>query len=116
MMGMGARRIVGVASGKGGVGKSTVALGLAMAWRDMGLRVGLLDADLYGPDIPRMLGLTRTVEAHHLTLVERPRPGRRRPEPLDHAGLKVWSTQFLVAERQGLALDAPLAGLLLERA
>src|SRR5438270_9271323 len=110
MMGMGARRIVGVASGKGGVGKSTVALGLALAWRDMGLRVGLLDADLYGPDVPRMLGLTRTVEAHHLTLADRPGRGGRRPQPLDHEGLKVWSTQFLVAEGQGLALQAPLVG------
>ena len=64
-------RRLAVASGKGGVGKSTVALGLALALRDDGLSVGLLDADLYGPDIPRMLGLTRRAEAKHLTLFDR---------------------------------------------
>jgi ATP-binding protein involved in chromosome partitioning len=52
-------RVVTVASGKGGVGKSTVTLNLARALAERGRRVGLLDADLYGPDIPLMIGLTR---------------------------------------------------------
>jgi Mrp family chromosome partitioning ATPase len=52
-------RVVTIASGKGGVGKSTVSLNLALALTERGHRVGLLDADLYGPDIPLMIGLTR---------------------------------------------------------
>ena len=52
-------RVITIASGKGGVGKSTVSLNLALALAEQGHRVGLLDADLYGPDIPLMIGLTR---------------------------------------------------------
>ena len=55
-------KVVAVASGKGGVGKSTVSLNLARALADSGRRVGLLDADVYGPDIPLMLGIKRTCE------------------------------------------------------
>ena len=54
----GVRNVVAVASGKGGVGKSTVAVNLALAWARQGARVGLLDADIYGPSQPIMLGLT----------------------------------------------------------
>ena len=54
-----ARHAIAVASGKGGVGKSTVALNLALAFRDEGARVGVLDADFYGPDIPLMVNLKR---------------------------------------------------------
>ena len=56
---MSIRSIVAIGSGKGGVGKSTVALHLALALRRRGAAVGLLDADLYGPDIPLMVNLTR---------------------------------------------------------
>src|SRR6516165_9641929 len=81
--------IVAVASGKGGVGKSTVAANLALGLKANGLKVGVLDADIYGPSMPRMLGITG-----------------RRPEsrdgkilaPLENYGLRVMSMGFLVPE------------------
>lgn len=107
-------RTIAVVSGKGGVGKTTVATGLALALAAKGSAVGLLDADLYGPDVPRMLGLTRTSPASSLTVWADPRSGRA-PQPVETHGIKVWSTQFLVAEDQAVALGAPMAGLLLRR-
>ena len=56
------RRVIAIASGKGGVGKSTVAVNLACAFAALGLRVGLLDADVYGPSAPLMLGLSGAPE------------------------------------------------------
>ena len=53
----GVSAVIAVASGKGGVGKSTTALNLALGLRDLGLKVGLLDADIYGPSVPRLTGL-----------------------------------------------------------
>ena len=53
----GVAAVIAVASGKGGVGKSTTALNLALGLRDLGLRVGLLDADIYGPSVPRLTGI-----------------------------------------------------------
>src|ERR1700727_2982084 len=64
--------VIAVASGKGGVGKTTVAVNLALALTAQGQRVGLVDADLYGPDVPRMMGLRRRAEAGHVTLFARP--------------------------------------------
>ena len=69
-----ARRVVAVASGKGGVGKSTLTLNLALALARDGAAVGVLDADLYGPDIPLMVGLTRTERARELQLWRVGRP------------------------------------------
>jgi ATP-binding protein involved in chromosome partitioning len=68
------RRVIAVTSGKGGVGKTTVAVGLAQALSQAGYDVGLLDGDLYGPDVPRFLGLTRFTEAKSLTVWSRRRP------------------------------------------
>jgi ATP-binding protein involved in chromosome partitioning len=97
-----ARRVVGVASGKGGVGKSTLTLNLALALRQRGAAVGVLDADLYGPDIPLMVGLKRTERARELKLW---RLGQRisRP-PVEVHGLRLMSVGFLIGEDQALSL------------
>ena len=85
----GIRHIVAVASGKGGVGKSTVAVNLALALRGMGYRVGLLDADVYGPSVPVMLGLT-----------ERPRTGaNERILPIEKFGIKIISLGLFIQDR-----------------
>jgi ATP-binding protein involved in chromosome partitioning len=104
-------RVVAVASGKGGVGKSTVSLGLARALAAAGSAVGLLDADVYGPDIPLMLGLKQTRELRSWDLGRNPRFGRIVLEPVEVEGLKVMSVGFLIAERQSFALPAMLTSL-----
>jgi ATP-binding protein involved in chromosome partitioning len=101
-------KIIAVASGKGGVGKSTVSLGLARALAARGAGVGLLDADVYGPDIPLMLGLKQTRELRRWALGRNPEFGRIQLEPVEALGLKVMSVGFLVSERQSFALPAPL--------
>lgn len=88
----GVKRIVAVASGKGGVGKSTTAANLALAFRASGLRVGLLDADIYGPSVPKLMGLKGKPE-----LLE-----NRVLKPMEAHGLKVMSIGFMVED------DAPL--------
>lgn len=100
---MGIRNILAVLSGKGGVGKTTVSTGLALTLGRRDLRVGLLDADLYGPDVPRFLGLTRTQPAKSLTLWNR--DDRHPPRPVEIAGIRVWSSQFLVSEDQSVDLE-----------
>ncbi|MGH8274469.1 MAG: iron-sulfur cluster carrier protein ApbC [Gammaproteobacteria bacterium] len=82
----GIKNVIAVASGKGGVGKSTVAVNLALALAGEGARVGMLDADIYGPSQPRMLGLSGRPKS---------RDGKR-IEPLAAYGLKVMSAGFLV--------------------
>jgi ATP-binding protein involved in chromosome partitioning len=104
-------RVVAVASGKGGVGKSTVSLGLARALTAAGSGVGLLDAVVYGPDIPLMLGLKQTRELHRWDLGRDPRFGRIVLEPVEAEGMKVMSVGFLIAERQSFALPAMLTSL-----
>ena len=102
-------KLVAVASGKGGVGKSTVSLGLARALVRRGHPVGLLDADIYGPDIPLMLGLKQTRELRRWELGRNPRFGRIELEPVEIEGLKVMSVGFLLAEPQMFAMPAMLA-------
>ena len=106
--------VIAVASGKGGVGKSTVSLNLALALSRAGAPTGLLDADLYGPDIPLMIGITRRQPAKSVAVWRA--PGQDRAiKPFERFGIKVMSSQFLVAEDQALNWSSPLVGLLLQR-
>jgi len=105
-----ARHSIAIASGKGGVGKSTVSLNLAVALSEQGMRVGLMDADLYGPDIPRMIGLARTKDAKYLDLY---RADDAKHEPLERFGVKIMSIGFLVGEGQSISLQSGLVDLLL---
>jgi ATP-binding protein involved in chromosome partitioning len=93
----GVRAIVAVASGKGGVGKSTTAVNLAVALARQGLRVGLLDADIYGPSLPRMLGLNRKPEVRGDRMI-----------PLPAWGLKAMSIGFLVEEETPMIWRGPM--------
>jgi ATP-binding protein involved in chromosome partitioning len=100
-----ARYVVAVGSGKGGVGKSTVSLHVALALARRGLTVGLLDADVYGPDIPLMLNLARHEDAGRWDFWRR---GDVRHQPIESHGLRIMSVGFLLGERQALTLGAPL--------
>jgi len=94
----GVRHIIAVASGKGGVGKSTTAANLALALADQGLRVGLFDADIYGPSMPRMLGLAGS----------RPQVVNDRLQPLRAHGLSVMSIGFLIEEDEPVVWRGPM--------
>jgi ATP-binding protein involved in chromosome partitioning len=91
--------VVAVASGKGGVGKSTVAVNLALAWAAQGARVGILDADIYGPSQPLMLGLAG----------QRPTaPDGKKLKPLTSHGISAMSIGFLVDEQQPMVWRGPM--------
>jgi ATP-binding protein involved in chromosome partitioning len=113
--GAGQAPVIAVASGKGGVGKSTVAVNLALALTAQGRQVGLVDADLYGPDIPRMLGVRRARQASHVTLFAAAGRGQSRLEVVERHGIQLASAAFLIGESQGLGLEASLAQLLVRR-
>lgn len=94
----GVRRVIAVASGKGGVGKSTVSVNLALALHNQGYKVGLLDADIYGPSIPMMLGITddpKVNEANKIT-------------PPEKHGLKVMSFGFFAPEESAVIWRGPM--------
>jgi ATP-binding protein involved in chromosome partitioning len=90
--------IIAVASGKGGVGKSTTALNLALGLRDLGLRVGLLDADIYGPSVPRLTGIREKPELND----------ERKMIPIERFGIAVMSIGFLVEEDTAMIWRGPM--------
>ncbi len=94
----GVSAVIAVASGKGGVGKSTTALNLALGLRDQGLRVGLLDADIYGPSVPRLTGLKTKPELDQ----------NRKMIPLSRFGLAIMSIGFLVEEETPMVWRGPM--------
>ncbi len=102
----GVKNIIAVASGKGGVGKSTVATNLALALKLSGASVGLMDADIYGPSIPQMLGIPIT-------------PPKGGPDnkffPHEKYGLKVVSAAFLTKQGQPLMLRGPMLGGIIQQ-
>ncbi len=94
----GVAAVIAVASGKGGVGKSTTALNLALGLRDLGLRVGLLDADIYGPSVPRLTGIH-----------EKPALNEdRKMIPIERFGLSIMSIGFLVEEDTAMIWRGPM--------
>jgi len=100
----GVKNIIGVASGKGGVGKSTIAANLAVGLAESGARVGLLDADIYGPSVPMMFGATR---ANAPEIFER--DGKNIIRPLMLHGVLVMSIGLLMDENQAVAWRGPMA-------
>ncbi len=93
------KNVIAVASGKGGVGKSTVAANLALAWAAQGARVGLLDADIYGPSQPLMMGVAgRKPES----------PDGKHINPLRAHGIEVMSIGFLIDAEQPMAWRGPM--------
>jgi ATP-binding protein involved in chromosome partitioning len=94
----GVAAIIAVASGKGGVGKSTVAVNLALGLRDLGLKVGILDADIYGPSLPKLLAIK-----------ERPQTvGGTRLKPIVRHGLAAMSIGFLIEEETPMIWRGPM--------
>ena len=90
--------VIAVASGKGGVGKSTTAVNLALGLRDLGMKVGVLDADIYGPSLPKLLAIK-----------ERPQTvGGNRLKPIERYGLTVMSIGFLVDEETPMIWRGPM--------
>jgi ATP-binding protein involved in chromosome partitioning len=94
----GVAAVIAVASGKGGVGKSTTALNLALGLRDLGLRVGLLDADIYGPSVPRLTGI------HDKPQLD----DARKMIPIRRFGLSIMSIGFLVEEDTAMIWRGPM--------
>lgn len=96
----GVKHLVAVASGKGGVGKSTTAINLALALKSLGLKVAVLDADVYGPSMPKLFGLTGKPEASDVE--------GKRMKPMQRFGVEVASIGFLVEEDTPMIWRGPM--------
>ena len=96
-LGLAVKSVVAVGSGKGGVGKSTVAASMAAALRASGSRVGLLDADVYGPSIPHMMGVK-----------QKPAIADNKIQPIEKDGLRLMSMGFIVEEGQAAIWRGPM--------
>ncbi|MDO9412332.1 MAG: Mrp/NBP35 family ATP-binding protein [Pseudolabrys sp.] len=94
----GVESIIAVASGKGGVGKSTTAVNLALGLRDLGLKVGMLDADIYGPSLPKLFAIKEKPET----------VGGTRLKPIERYGLKIMSIGFLIDEETPMIWRGPM--------
>ena len=94
----GVAAVIAVASGKGGVGKSTTAINVALGLRDQGLRVGLLDADIYGPSVPRLTGIREKPQLN----------ADRKMIPIARFGLSIMSIGFLVEEDTAMIWRGPM--------
>ena len=99
-----AKHVIAVASGKGGVGKSTTAINLACAFKALGMKVGILDADIYGPSLPRLTGIK-----------QKPTTSNNKLVPLEAFGLKVMSIGFLMAEDSPTIWRGPMVMSALEQ-
>ncbi|AQX27550.1 MULTISPECIES: Mrp/NBP35 family ATP-binding protein [unclassified Bartonella] len=95
----GVRHVIAVASGKGGVGKSITAINVALALQDAGFKTGLMDADIYGPSLPRLVGLVNKKP----TMIN-----GRKLQPLEKFGLKLMSMGFLVEEEKPIVWRGPM--------
>jgi ATP-binding protein involved in chromosome partitioning len=105
-IGLKVQNVIAVGSGKGGVGKSTVAASLAVGLELCGAKIGLMDADIYGPSIPHLMGVNERPE-----IVEQPGPeGRaiRRIRPIDARGVKIMSIGFLVGIDEPVIVRGPI--------
>ena len=101
----GVKNIIAVASGKGGVGKSTTAANLALALAAEGARVGVLDADIYGPSQPMMMGINRRPDSLD----------GKNMEPLENHGVQVMSIGFLVSQDEAMVWRGPMASQALDQ-
>ena len=101
----GVKHIIAVASGKGGVGKSTTAVNLALGLSAIGVSTGLLDADIYGPSMPRMLGVTEKPESADGKMLK----------PIERYGLRTMSIGYIVAEDTPMIWRGPMVSSALEQ-